>query len=401
MATSDSFDKRWFFFVSLYLIVDLGRPQFFLPIDSLKPGMLATLLLVYSLIVSGEVGKVILHRQMKYVTAFVLLLILYIPFVVNNFQAYQTARSMVLVMPVLLSIVIVINRQNRIIGLLQLYVGLMAFVAGFSLLHDGRGPGGSIADENDLCLFIVTFLPIVFFLLGQAKSKKGKIILFGIVCLGLISIVATFSRGGFVGLIAMASVYWWFSKRKLILIVGAVFLCGIIFVAGGDVYRKEMATITDTKENTAQSRLLTWKAGWKMFLDNPLGVGGGNFPINFTDYQGDKFKRDMWGRVAHSLWFTLIPETGLVGIYIYFSIIFANLKDLFLMRRIDVDDEIRNTFFHQLAIAFLASFAGFFASATFISVLYYPVFWHLTALVVASIRVASSHQLLAGKQVNH
>jgi len=396
-AKNDFFYRRWFFFISFYLIIDLGRAQFFLPISSLKPGMLTTLLLVYALLSSGKMGEVILHRQMKYVSAFVLLLILYVPFVTNNFCAYQVARIMILVMPVLLSIVIVINSQNRIIGLLKLYAALLVFMAGFSLLHGGRGLGGSISDENDLCLFLVTFLPLVFFLLGQAKSIKGKIILLGVVCLVLLSVVATFSRGGFVGLIAMASVYWWFSKRKFVLLVGIVLLGAIVFIAGGDEYRREMSTVTDIKENTATTRLLSWEAGWRMFLDKPLGVGGGNFQVRFPDYQSDEFRRNMWGRVAHSLWFTLIPETGVVGIYIYFSIIIANLKDLLFMRRVDLCGEIHNAFFHKLSIAFLASFSGFFVSATFISVLYYPVFWHLTALVVASRKVACKCQSVASK----
>ncbi len=388
--------KQWFLFICLYLIIDIGRPQYFLPISSLKPGMVATLLLIYSLVTSGYFWKVLFYRQTKYVTAFVLLLILYVPFVTNSFRAYQMALIMALVIPVFLSIVIVINNTDRIIGLLKVYAGLLISMAVFSLFHDGRGPGGTISDENDLCLFLVTFLPTVFFLFGQAKSINGKIMLMGVICICLLSIVATFSRGGFVGLIAMASVYWWFSRRKFALLVGVALLCAVVFFAGGDDYRREMSTVTDTKENTAKVRLLSWEAGWKMFLDNPLGVGGGNFPVHFPDYQTDELRRNMWGRVAHSLWFTLIPETGIIGIYLYFSILLANFKDILFMRSNTIDDRITNSFFHKLSIAFIASFAGFFASASFLSVLYYPVFWHLTAIVVASRNIAYNRQSVNG-----
>ena len=76
--------------------------------------------------------------------------------------------------------------------------------------------------------------------------------------------------------------------------------------------------VLDTKEATANDRMLSWEAAWDMFLEHPLGVGGNNFPVHFQEFQSDEFSRGMWGRQAHSLWFTLIPELGIFGIMIYF-----------------------------------------------------------------------------------
>jgi len=47
-------------------------------------------------------------------------------------------------------------------------------------------------------------------------------------------------------------------------------------------------------------------------------------------------------------------------------------------------------FFTNLSTAFMASFAGFFVSATFLSVLYYSHFWFLTAFVIATCRAVAS-----------
>ena len=129
-----------------------------------------------------------------------------------------------------------------------------------------------------------------------------------------------------------------------------------------------------------------------MFLDNPFGVGGNNFQARFPEYQSPEFKKGMWGRVAHSLWFTLIPELGLAGIFIYMSLLYYNLKDIFFLKGISIktDDNPDLRYLHSLSLAFIASIAGFFASATFLSVLYYPHYWYFTGILVATIKIATA-----------
>ncbi len=381
---------QWFFGLALYLIVDFGRPQSLLPIlGAIKPGLLTTAILLFFLINSGKTGKSSI-RQVKLVLLFIGLLAIYVPFARNNFWAYQIVRNMVLMVPFLLSIIIVIDSRMRIITLFKILGAILVFIACYGLLHGGRGPGGIITDENDLCLFLVTFLPVIFFLFPQGGGMYAKMLYGAIIFLVLFTIVATFSRGGFVGLMAMGTVYWLFNKKKMLTLLFALLLGSVLFMYSGDQYRQEMSTVTDTKENTANARLLSWQAAWNMFKAHPLGVGGNNFPVYFQDYQPEGLKRNMYGRQAHSLWFTLIPETGILGIVIYFLIIRMNIKDLFFLRKIN--DESGNVgadnFMSQLSTTLLASFAGFFASASFISVLYYPEFWYLTAIVVSVRNVA-------------
>jgi hypothetical protein len=126
-----------------------------------------------------------------------------------------------------------------------------------------------------------------------------------------------------------------------------------------------------------------------MFLDNPLGVGGNNFQVRFPEYQ-TYFQRGMWGRVAHSLWFTLLPELGIPGMLVYGLLLFFNLRDSVRLRTIGrTIGGVNGALVAGLGSAFLASFAGFFASGTFLSVLYYPHYWYLTGFIVATYSVAA------------
>jgi O-antigen ligase len=151
-----------------------------------------------------------------------------------------------------------------------------------------------------------------------------------------------------------------------------------------------MHTISDTSEGTASGRIESWKAAWKMFLDYPFGVGGGNFPVRFPDYQTSYFTYNMWGRAAHSLWFTIIPELGIFGVIIYLLLIYYNFTDIAFISKVNQNYNQDSVYLKQLSGAFLASFAGFFISGTFLSVLYYPHFWYLTGILVAAKKISQN-----------
>jgi len=381
-CTPEQYNQMHFLF--LYLSVDLARIQQVVPgLSSIRPGVIVTLLLLFFLLRSGRAGMAFYYPQIKRIVGFVLLLFIYIPFADGANAAYKAALGMLLFLPFIFSCVVLIVSKDHLLKLCKIYALILLFVCGYALAHGGRGPGGSIADENDLCLFVVCFLPLIFFILGQESGKNMKLFWQLVITVSLSTIVSTFSRGGFVGMVVMGTVYWWFSTRKvlifaLILVVGV----GILYFSGKE-YKQEMETVTDTHQNTASERILSWQAAWDMFLDRPWGVGGNNFPRLFPEYQSEKFTRNMWGRAAHSLWFTLMPETGIIGILLYFSIIRINIKNVFQIRRYEnygCSEDKR--FFDSISLALLSSFAGFFAAGSFISVLYYPIFWYLTTLVV-------------------
>jgi len=322
-----------------------------------------------------------------------MLLGLFVPLAVNNYMAYISFKTMILFLPFILSVIICVHSIERLRIMIYISVGIMIYVSLYSLVHGGVGSGNYFQDENDLSLFINMWLPFCFYLFLAEKEKVKKIFYAIGVIVGLASVVISFSRGGFVGLIAMVAVLWLFSPRKILSLSLILSLAFFVYLVGGQEYKQEMSTVTDTKEGTAEARILSWETAWDMFLDNPLGVGGRNFEVRFPEYQGDRFLRGMWGRVAHSLWFTLIPETGIIGILIYFMLLYYNIKDIFVIKRVN---ELRNNsdarYLYYLSLAMLSSFVGFFASATFLSVLYYPHYWYMTAIIVASVNITKRYR---------
>ena len=94
-----------------------------------------------------------------------------------------------------------------------------------------------------------------------------------------------------------------------------------------------MSSITDDstmETGTAGQRMFTWGIGWDMFVDNPVfGVGQANFPWTIGEYMGGRAwqTKSLAGRQAHSLYFTLLPELGLVGVIIFGTMVYLNYRD--------------------------------------------------------------------------
>jgi O-antigen ligase len=244
-------------------------------------------------------------------------------------------------------------------------------------------------------------IPFSFFLGMHAKANSKRLWFLIITGIFLLCNVVGLSRGGFIGMIAVGLYCWLRSPRKILSLTAVVLLILIILQLAPEGYWDEMGTITTETDNpysTGNDRIYSWKAAWKMFLDYPiLGVGSGNFPWNFQNYEpaegfgGNEREagRGHGGRQAHSLYFTLIPEFGTVGTLLYAWMVLSSLKDLRLIRkklREQRQQSGGDTYFREriryLTLALEGSLVGFLVSGTFISVLYYPHFWIWMALVV-------------------
>jgi len=385
--------KYWFIFSLAYLIIDYARMQDVIPLlPYLRPGLIIIVILTIFFIFKGNF-KDVDTKQTRMIALFILLLCFYVPLVRNNFFAWRTFKIMLLYLPFILSIIFCVRSLDRLKKLICVILLIMIYISAYSLGHAGKGSGGYFFDENDLSLFINMWLPFCYFLFISEKARLMKIVYACAFIIGIIAVVASFSRGGFIGLVSMFLVLWFFSPRKVLTLTVIVICACSIYYLGGQAYRDEMSTVTDTEEGTADARIRSWETAWDMFLDNPLGVGGNNFQVRFPEYQGDRFPRGMWGRVSHSLWFTLIPETGVFGIIIYLMLLYYNIKDIFQIKKLNSSqDDPEARYLYYISLAMLASLAGFFASATFLSVLYYPHYWYMTAIIVTAMNISKQRR---------
>lgn len=387
---TDERTKFGFALTVLFLVIEYARPQDIIPaLGVIRPALILNTLLILSWFSLGTLSPA-KSKQTIYMILILFLLASYIPFARNNFIAFAHTRGFLFLFPFFLSIILYVNTFERLKTLINVWIGLMLYIATMGIIGFGKAGSSFLRDENDFSLLMNMMLPFSIFLYMYEKKTSRKILLLLASLLALAGIVKSFSRGGFVGLLVVLAIVWLFSPRKILtLALVGILSAGLYFVVE-QKYWSEMSTITDTGESTASQRLDSWKAGWAMFKDNPLGVGGGNFPVMFPQYQPPTLKRGMWGRAAHSIWFTLIPELGIIGVFLYGLLLRQNLRDIFWLKRLKNCATDNGRYAYYLSLAFLASMTGFFASGTFISVLYYPHYFYLTAMIVATCRIAKN-----------
>ena len=321
--------------------------------------------------------------QMFHMVLMLFLLALHVPFARNNFWAFSVTQGFLLLFPFSISIILFVDTFERLRTFMKCWGFLALYIAVNGIRGGGIAGSSFLEDENDFALLVNMMLPFALCLFMYEREKTMKLVYLVTSLLCVASNVISHSRGGFVGLIVVLAVIWLASPRKILSLVLVGILAMGVYVSADQRYWDRMATIEQTDEGTAKGRLDSWQAGWDMFKDHPLGVGPGNYGIYLPKYYPASQPNTMWGRAAHSLWFTLLPELGIPGAILYLFLLRANLRDLSYLRKLSMDGD-GHRFAHFLSRALMASLAGFFAWGTFLSVLFYPHYWYLSAMIVAT-----------------
>ncbi len=407
--------KIGFYLVLLAMLFEFGRPQDVLP--PLKVLPIPTLIDVSILIAVLASGKATFaNMQTKLWMGLLAFMALWVPFANNNFWALMTLKEMTLYFFFYLGIVTFVNTTGKMQTLIFMWLGVHAVLGINGILHHGQGVGGWLGDENDFGMEMNVAVPVAFFMYQASTNQRGKLLYMVLLGLFVMTVVSTSSRGAFLGLLALGTYCWLYSPRKIMSLILGICLIGLVLVAAPQEYWDRISSITDDstmETGTAGQRMFTWGIGWEIFTANPIfGIGQGNFPWTIGEYMGGRTwqTKSLAGRQAHSLYFTLLPELGLVGVVIFGSMIYLNYRDTRVSQflpavarnfgqRSDkplVKDEqvVRATLFGN---AILGGMIGYLTTSAFISTLYYPTFWILMGLAVA---LRNSTQTYAASQVD-
>ena len=386
--------------------------------DRLIPG--GSILLYFPTIVLGILmilwfripRKVLFNTQTKLFIAFLATITIGMLLARNKSLAFWQFTSLVLYsfIPYLVMVQF-IDTPSKVSKYLRLFYILALFFAFLGILNKAIIIVPALADENDFALFMNILIPIGFFLGQDATVLKKKIFYYSSLMILVMAIVSSFSRVALVGLIATGLFLFYKSKNKLTSVLLLALLVITIFSFAPQQYWDKIETIQTqgAEQGTGRERVESWKAGWRMFLDNPIvGVGPRNFGIWFPEYYiqyGTKSPQNMWGRVAHSLYFTLLPETGIIGTLLFAGIVWNNYKNHRYISSLEkkkeilisnshlnektadlIRSEIRSL--HYISLGCTGALIAYMSTGAFISVLWYEYFWSLTCFIVMTTNAA-------------
>jgi O-antigen ligase len=305
-----------FILLLVWLFFEFGRPThpFGIP-------LLISLALFFTWITGREKQW---SRQSPWWLALLAVMVLGTTVAPNTYAAFWTTKNMaVLFLCICLPLQAQVTSTRKVRLWAYTFLAVSTYVGGWAALHAGYGPAGARGsqDENYVAALMGMAMPFAYFSLFIEKRLVVRILLVVsmVIFVAAIALGENPSRGGFLGLCAVAAYCISRSPRKL-LAFGLLLVIGLAFlVIAGPSFWKEIRTSTDYQTGTGDLRLEFWKAGMRMWEANPvLGVGAGNFRWVIGDYQSaeqmTKLGHNLSGSVvAHSLPVEVLAELGCAG----------------------------------------------------------------------------------------
>jgi hypothetical protein len=261
--------------------------------------------------------------------------------------------------------------------------------------------GGPIGKPNRYAQVLLVLVPLGLFRMWSEKRTLHKFVA-GLATMTIIGgFLLTYSRGGFVTMVLMFLLlaFLRYITPKQILISAALILVLMAVAAPGYFARVQSITGAGSlfspesgarADGTTRGRMTEMLAAFLAFTDYPiLGVGPAQYtPFYSTHYQADPdiaFRHLGRARRAHTLYFELAAETGILGFATFVAIFAVMMSRLWGVRRRAA--RIRPDLAHLATSLWFAIFA-YLGTAIFLHLAYQRYYWFILALAGAAIQVA-------------
>ncbi|PSW19153.1 oligosaccharide repeat unit polymerase [Photobacterium sanctipauli] len=197
-----------------------------------------------------------------------------------------------------------------------------------------RDIGSMLGDPNDLAL--VLQFPVSFAMAYCFYGPKWQRILALLSLLVMImSVLATQSRGGLLGIACVFFAMTLLKSRSIILpsIISGIGLAALVLLAGISD-RSSGGAAESGIDESAMGRIYAWQAAINMAVSNPFtGVGLNNFYYNYYFYSPHW---DGKNHAVHSTWLQITAEAGFAGLVLFLLMVIGALRVSFsLLKRLE------------------------------------------------------------------
>ena len=354
---------------------------------------LITLIIYIPTQFTTEGSFTVFPTEVKCILVMAFIALLTMPIAKDPPTAWETFND-TFVKAVLMFIVMVnvVRTRRRLMGLMWLslavgiylsYVALDMYMRGELNAEGYRvdvGVKGLFGNPNDLALHLITMVPLAICLGIASSSRVMRVVYFAMATLFVAANTVTFSRGGFLGLMALSAVLVWKLGRKQRLNVSVVsIIVGTLFIllAPGNYAIRILSIFglaVDPVGSSDQRREILERS-IVVSLRNPWGIGIGNFPIV-----------SVHNLVTHNAFTQVSAELGVLGLVAYLILMISPFRKLGAIER-TLFAKGEQDWFYYLSIGLQASIVGYMVSSFFVSVAYNWFVYYLIAYAVAFRRI--------------
>ena len=231
------------------------------------------------------------------------------------------------------------------------------------------GFAGLASNPNDLGLLLDISLPLVWYAYTTAKTTATRYMALLTIIASAGTVVITFSRGAFVGLLVVAGLFAWKlgkGKRVRIFVLIAVLLPAMLVILPAGYSDRMLSIFSSDMDETGSrdERIKLMEAGVTSMIEHPLGVGlGMNILASVDSGTG-------W-HVIHNTYLQVGVELGVLGFILYLLLIWKSYQGLTAIEKSAVRSEADLAFAIRLSLSAFAV-GGFFAPVAFNFYFFYP-----------------------------
>ncbi|MBS1794820.1 MAG: O-antigen ligase family protein [Acidobacteria bacterium] len=354
---------------------------------------LATLLIYIPTQLATEGNLTAFPTEVKAILALTLLALVTMPIAKDPPTAWATFND-TFIKAVLMFVVMVnvLRTRRRLMGLMWLSLS-MAFILSYQALDlfmkgelkaEGYRVeveiGGMFGNPNDMSLHLVTMIPLAICLGIASKSRIMRLVYWAMGGLFIAANFVTYSRGGFLGLVAAAAVMVWKLGRKNRLNVSLVSITiGVLvtLLAPGNYGMRILSIfgLAPDEVGSRDQRRELLERSIVVTLRNPWGIGIGNFPIV-----------GIHNLVTHNAYTQVSSEIGVLGLLAYVVFMVSPFRKLGAIERILFARE-EHDWFYYMSIGLQASIVAYMVSSFFVAVAYNWFIYYLIAYAVAFRRI--------------
>lgn len=257
--------------------------------------------------------------------------------------------------------------------------GLFTLLTGGSY-HVMGPPSSFFRDNNQFAMIMCMILPLMRYVQLYTERYWMRNALWVVMGLTTVSIIGTYSRGGFLALGVVGLMLILKSRRRMGLLMVAPLLVVAIVALMPQQYFARIHTINDNQLDTSASgRIDSWKFAASVAEAHPF-VGGG-FEVWASD--------NMWNtygppgalhRAIHSIFFEVLGEQGFVGLGLFLLLIASGYIGLGRVKKqARAGPELQ--WLGDLAGMLQVSLVGFVAAGSLLPMPYIDIFYQMLALV--------------------
>jgi len=285
---------------------------------------------------------------------------------------------------------------DRLVLVVVLSIGFLAVKEGtiYLLTAGGHHITGTFAlgDNNGLAMALLMIIPLISYLARHSVVPIVKIGMWSVLGLSLVTVIATFSRGGLIGMVVLTTFAIKNSRRRFRTLLLVVIAGVSLYVLAPNTWFSRMDTIQSANtDDSFMGRVIAWKVSFLIAMDNPL-FGGGMHAVQ-NQLVWDMYKKDLYlvdvfdtpppgesPLAAHSIYFEVLGDLGFVGLTLFLAILGValwNCRQLYRVAR----DHPSVAWAGQLASMLQISLVVYLTTGAALSVAYLELIYILVALL--------------------